>query len=696
MIKHLGAKDRRLGWWWAQGLMACWGVIWSGVALAVPTAGSQTFNAGPSDDTSWLLDIGDNGCFTPCFRALSTPEGGQAILDGYIRVDGVYFPAQAGSVPYTAGANGPAFTMGPEVMSGLDVRLQFKFFNDRRLVRVLVALTNPSAGDIAANVERRTFLNGSVSSIRSTSSGDEIATNDDRWIVTSDNAANPPNYPVVTSVGFGPGVVTATPSSTSVSSSRVELGFPITVPAGQTRALMFFTGLDNLVGGVGGGTNEAAVASAALFDDSNVFEMEGLLADFAGVQPSEVLNWALESVDITPDPFNVKDKTDVTPDTIVNAQAIIVTGIDAPAPVSVSGASGSEFLTNTNPTWRTSGEVNNNEPLQVRHRSAATPNTVATTTLCIGPESVPVCGDFNTTTADGADTTPNTFGFKSKTGLELESPVISSAVGITGFAVDAPATIDVGEFQIGGGPWITAGNVPPNSNIRIRHTTAATSMGTVTSTLTVGGVSGSFTSWTGDAVPNNFGFTAHRDRPASTLVESAPVTIKGLAVKTPARVTGGEVQVDGGPWTINPVMVQNNSVIRVRHTTAAADLTDTSTTLCVGPVPQEVCRAYVSTTQDTTDFTPDPFGWPSKTNVPQGVNVNSQFKAISGFAGALTLTIDVGQFRVSGGAWTTSADITSGTNVQVRHTSAGTASTSTVSTLTIGGVSGSFTTTTGP
>jgi len=699
MNESYGALGRKHGLRWAQSLMVCVGVVWSFAAAAAPAGpGGQTqvFDAGPNNDTRWAFSVGDRLCTTaPCFIGQLTPEGGNSVQqDGLVQVGGAYFPKQLSGATFGAGINGPTFLMGPASMSGLNVSLQYKFFSERRLQRTLVILNNPSMSSITTNVDYFTYLHGGISAVRGSSSGDTLATIVDRWIVTSDSATNPPNRPVVTSVLFGPGTVTSSPNTVTVNTNLVYHRTPVTVPAGQTRALMFFTGLDNLVGGIGGGTNEAAVNSAALFDDSDAFEMEGLLTDFAGLEPQAVLNWALESIDITPDPFNVKDKADVTPDTIINAISIIVTGINAPAPVTVSGAPISEFLTNTDPTWRTTGFVNNDEPLRVRHRSAAAPNTVATTTLCIGPKYAPVCDTYNTTTADGADTTPNAFSFPPKTELELGVQVISQAVGITGFAADSPATINVGEFQIGGGPWITAGMVPPNSNIRIRHTTSSNSLGTVTSTLTVGGVSGSFVSKTGDAVPNVFTFIAHRNQPASTLVESAPVTIKGLTLSAPARVSGGEVRVGNGAWSAGPVMVENNSVVRVRHTTAATDLTDTTTTLCVGPVSQEVCRPYVSTTQDTTDFTPDAFGWPTKTNVAQSTLTNSTFSAISGFFGSLTLTIDVGEFRVSGGNWTTSASITSGTNVQVRHTSAASCSGSTTSTLTAGGVSGTFTTAT--
>jgi len=689
----------RRGWWIAQCLSACAALAWSFGASAI-TKGSDFVVAGPGGDTTWYVDVGADGAVCTnivCFEGVSTPEGGQSMYTGIANFDGTWLTDQP-SAEYATGVNGTTVTLGPQTLLGMNVRVQYKFFNDRRLARVLVIMANPTMSDVSTNYIHATYYGDMAHhGVRGTSSGDTTMNSADRWVVASDSAMNPPDRPVVTTVFYGPGPVVAPPDDANSFDTLSYARFPITVPAGQTRALMFFTGLDNLVGGPGAGTNEAAVASAALFDDSDAFEMQGLLTDFAGVQPQEVLNWALEAVDITPDPFNVNDKTEVTADTIVEAQAITVTGIDTPAPVTLGGAAlNSQFQTTTNATWRTTGVVSNNEGLKVRHRSAATPNTVATTTLCIGPDSGPVCDDFNTTTAASDDAAPQPYYFSGKSGLELSVEVISLAVGITGYQVAAPATIDVGEFRIDGGAWITAGMVPPNSAIRIRHTTSANSLTDVTSTLTVGGVSGSFTSRTGDAVPDVFTYIAHRDQPANTLVESAPVTIKGITIQTPARVTGGEVRVGNGPWTTGPVVVENNSVVRVRHTTAGTDLTDTTTTLCVGPVAQQVCRSYVSTTQDTTDFTPDAFGWPSKTNVPVNTVTNSQFKVISGFYGPLTLTIDVGEFRVANGPWTTSADIVSGTNVQVRHTSAGTANTSTVSTLTLGGVSGSFTTTTAP
>lgn len=699
MLKNQIQASHRLGESRLAGVAASLALAWSVTAAAVPAGvGSQNFLAGPNDDTGWHFDIGGGPhcAATPCFSGRFTPEGGQSVIAGYIQVGGAYFPAQP-SAQYAAGDNGRTYTLGPAVMSGLNVRLQYKFFGDRRLARTLVILSNPSMSDITTTV-------GALSTsyvafgVRATSSGDTLVTPADRWVVTSDNAMNPPDRPVITYVSYGPGMVAVTPNQELVSGRNHFVRHPVTVPAGATRAFMFFTGLDNLVGGMGGGTNEAAIASTALWDDSGNFEMEGLLNDFAGLQSEEVLNWAIEITDITPDPFNVKDKVGVTVNTLVNAQAIIVTGLDAPAPVTVTGAPNSEFLTNTNPTWRTTGFVNNNEPLQVRHRSALTANTVSTTTLCIGPASAPVCDDFNTTTADDADSTPNAFSFPTKTGLEFGVQVISQAVGITGFAVNAPATIDVGEFQIGGGPWVTSASVPPNSNIRIRHTTSNLSEGEVVSTLTVGGVAGTFTSRTGDSVPNAFSFPDKTAQPVSTLVESASVALQGMTLSGQARVANGEVSVDSGPWSAGPVTVQNGSMVRVRHTTAATGTTDTTTTLCVGPVSQEVCGSFVTTTVFVAgpDTTPDAFGWPDKNGVENSTVVNSHFRQIKGFEGSITLTIDAGQFQVNAGnaPWVTSAEITAPANIRVRHTSSASCNGSVTSTLTAGGVSGTYTTVT--
>jgi hypothetical protein len=86
--------------------------------------------------------------------------------------------------------------------------------------------------------------------------------------------------------------------------------------------------------------------------------------------------------DTTPDPFPFAEKTDVELSAIVPSDPISVTGIDAAAPISISGG---EYEINGSDTWTIgAGTVNNNDTVRVRQTSSGNFSTRTDTTLTIG------------------------------------------------------------------------------------------------------------------------------------------------------------------------------------------------------------------------------------------------------------------------------------------------------------------------
>jgi len=107
---------------------------------------------------------------------------------------------------------------------------------------------------------------------------------------------------------------------------------------------------------------------------------------------------ALESFDaagdFTPDPFEFVAQTDVPLGALRVSNAISVSGIDTPVGIGVSGAADSTYSINGGPFVSTPGAVVNGDSVVLRHTSAATPETMVTSTLRIGALSA----DFVTTT----------------------------------------------------------------------------------------------------------------------------------------------------------------------------------------------------------------------------------------------------------------------------------------------------------
>jgi hypothetical protein len=84
------------------------------------------------------------------------------------------------------------------------------------------------------------------------------------------------------------------------------------------------------------------------------------------------------------------------------------------------------------------------------------------------------------------------------------------------------------------------------------------------------------------ATPDAFAFTAVCGQPPGILVESDSITVTGIADPVPVTVVNGEYSINGGPYTAEAGTVAYGQTVAVRHTTATADDTTTSTLLTVG------------------------------------------------------------------------------------------------------------------
>jgi dienelactone hydrolase len=97
------------------------------------------------------------------------------------------------------------------------------------------------------------------------------------------------------------------------------------------------------------------------------------------------------------------------------------------------------------------------------------------------------------------------------------------------------------------------------------------------------------------------------------------------------------------------------------------------------------------------DTTPDAFSFTSLSGVAQGSVVSSNVVTITGIDAPASISIAVGEYRINGGAYTSSgqaAAVNNGDTVQVRHTSANAPGTTVESVVSIGGVEGKFRSTT--
>lgn len=100
------------------------------------------------------------------------------------------------------------------------------------------------------------------------------------------------------------------------------------------------------------------------------------------------------------------------------------------------------------------------------------------------------------------DFVPDAFTFSAQSGQLLSTTVTSAAITIAGIDTVSPITVSGGSYAVNGGSYtIAAGTVRNGDSVTLRHTSAASGSSNVSTTLTIGGVSGSFTSTTIDTTP---------------------------------------------------------------------------------------------------------------------------------------------------------------------------------------------------
>jgi hypothetical protein len=151
------------------------------------------------------------------------------------------------------------------------------------------------------------------------------------------------------------------------------------------------------------------------------------------------------------------------------------------------------------------------------------------------------------------------------------------------------------------------------------------------------------------------------------------------------------------PSPSDPGFVNDRDQVTVRQTSSEFCNTQTVANLIVGGAPR---GGGFSVTTLACDSAPDPFGFDSQLNKVLNATAQSNTITVSGINTGATVTISGAassaySIGCTGDNWTNEQGTIFNTNtICVRHTTAGTVSTQTVTTLTIGGVAGTFTTTT--
>lgn len=394
-----------------------------------------------------------------------------------------------------------------------------------------------------------------------------------------------------------------------------------------------------------------------------------------------------EPPDVTPDPFAFASQTDVPLGSTRTSGAVTIGGINVPATVHVTGGS---YSIDGGPFASADTTIAGGHSIRLRQKAPDAPSTSKTMHLAIGT----VTRGFTVTT-EAADTTPEPFTFSSQSGVPVGSTRVSNAVVVSGINVAAPVSIAKGQYRINEGAFTSdPGEVRAGDSVVVQQVAAGAPSTAKTTTLTIGGVDGTFRTTTEgpDSHPNPILFTSQSNVPLSSHRISAPVVISGINLAVPVSVSGGTYSLNGGDFTNVAGTAKAGDSVRVQHVSASTPATKKTTTLTVGDV-----NGTFSSTTVPADSTPDQFVFQDKTGVATGKLIVSDAVRIGGINVAVPASVTGGEVQVNGGAFTsTPGTIADGDQVKLRVKSANGSGASRTVTLTVGGVSGSFTVTTAP
>ena len=183
----------------------------------------------------------------------------------------------------------------------------------------------------------------------------------------------------------------------------------------------------------------------------------------------------------------------------------------------------------------------------------------------------------------------------------------------------------------------------------------------------------------GSVIGQEFSVYSNPSSPVGNLGNTAPVSIS---------IVGGQYRINGGSWVTTSGFFYPADEVEVRVLTSATQNTATSTTLTIGGK----SSVFTATTKDET---PVAFTFTPVTGAEISTLYSSNIVTITGITGLVDISIVDGEYRINGGAWTSTAGtITNGQTAQVRRTSSASYSTLVTATLTVGTVSGAYNITT--
>ena len=216
--------------------------------------------------------------------------GGLDAYDGgfLMRINNTLFVAP----PATTSFGGNVLSTGASSLGNLTARAEFWFDPTRPLVRSLYSFTNPTGVSNTYTFRWEVNLGSdSATTVRGTSSGDNLVDLSDRWLVSTDNNGGDVVNTLVRYGKFAPHPPDAAPYMPGDPAKDLLADqYTVSIGPGQTARLMMYGWLGSITNGFANGYAQS-ITDAAIFDDYDLMTQAGL---FAGLQNfNEIINWAV-------------------------------------------------------------------------------------------------------------------------------------------------------------------------------------------------------------------------------------------------------------------------------------------------------------------------------------------------------------------------------------------------------------------
>lgn len=196
--------------------------------------------------------------------------------------------------------------------------------------------------------------------------------------------------------------------------------------------------------------------------------------------------------DTTPDVFSLTEQSGVTPNSLVTSNTIWITGINVSTPLSIVGG---KYSINGGKFTSAKTKITNGKNLRIQLVAASTFNAKVAATVTIGS----LAASFNVTTQDdpSLDRIPDQFTFLDQTNAELNSTLTSNSVFVKGINTPVSLHVEGGLYSINGGEFVAKdGTVKVGDSVRLQLTTSNRNNTMTQVSLSIGGVSESFSATT--------------------------------------------------------------------------------------------------------------------------------------------------------------------------------------------------------